>query len=66
MLETKPPHVDYAIRPNVLCSNGYYHLSWGLFILLCVEKPKIVFLLLSFIGYISQKVMDYVEIYAGN
>ena len=33
---------------------------------LSVEKPKIVFLLLSFIGYFSQKVMDYVEIYAGN
>ena len=25
-----------------------------------------MFLLLSFIGYFSQKVMDYVEIYAGN
>ena len=25
-----------------------------------------VFLLLSFIGYFSQKVMDYAEIYAGN
>ena len=25
-----------------------------------------MFLLLNFIGYFSQKVMDYVEIYAGN
>ena len=33
---------------------------------LLVEKPKIVFLLLSFIGYFSQKVMDYVEILRKN
>ena len=34
--------------------------------ILWLEEPKIVFLILSFIGYFSQNVMDYVEIYAGN
>ena len=31
-----------------------------------IRVTEIVFLLLSIIGYFSQKVMDYVEIYTGN